>query len=321
MTKVSKELIEKVYRENFSNIHLEFNKIQSYFLIEIYKRYNHDLDKANIVLMFAKNLHQEILRQRDSDLDYDISFDSFWINHLKIRQKKLKLVNISSATKLPKETTRRKIQNLLKTKILKKSSTGIYWSPLESDKQTYNLIIEKHIEILTSLIRNLAEKIKIDFSIDFIKREIKKNFSFYWFHYLSAQSKYMSLWQKELKDLEMLLLCIECEVQASSIYKKNLVSVDNHYIFKKAKKNAFPIPSISATSISDVTGLPRATCIRKLEKLNKMKMLKKDNLSKRYLIDTDGFFNLKGTAEEVIKEFSEFYLVIIRGLIREKNKL
>lgn len=319
MMKLNKEVIEKIYKENFSNVHLEFNKIQSYFLIEVYKRYNKDLDKANIVLMFAKNLHHEILRQRDSDLDYDISFDSFWINHLKINQKKLKLINISSATKLPKETTRRKIQNLLRNKILKKSNNGIYWSPLEPDKQSYNIIIEKHIDILTSLIRNLADKLKIEFSVEFIKKEIKKNFSFYWYHYLSAQSKYMSLWQKELKDLEMLLLCIECEVQASSIYKKNSITFENHYINKKTKRNSFSIPSISATSISDVTGLPRATCIRKLEKLNTMKMLKKDNITKRYLIDTDGFSSLKETSDSIIKEFSDFYLIVLRGLIREKN--
>jgi hypothetical protein len=68
-----------------------------------------------------------------------------------------------------------------------------------------------------------------------------------------------------------------------------------------------------------VTGLPRATCIRKLEKLNTMKMLKKDNITKRYLIDTDGFSSLKETSDSIIKEFSDFYLIVLRGLIREKN--
>ena len=32
MMKLNKEVIEKIYKENFSNVHLEFNKIQSYFL-------------------------------------------------------------------------------------------------------------------------------------------------------------------------------------------------------------------------------------------------------------------------------------------------
>ena len=47
-------------------------------------------------------------------------------------------------------------------------------------------------------------------------------------------------------------------------------------------------PDISATSVSEVTGIPRATCIRKLERLSKAKFVKKDPLSKRYnLIDED----------------------------------
>ena len=50
-----------------------------------------------------------------------------------------------------------------------------------------------------------------------------------------------------------------------------------------------------------------------------MKMLKKDNITKRYLIDTDGFSSLKETSDSIIKEFSDFYLIVLRGLIREKN--
>ena len=38
---------------------------------------------------------------------------------------------------------------------------------------------------------------------------------------------------------------------------------------------ASPYLDISATSVSEVTGIPRATCIRKLEWLAKAKFLKK----------------------------------------------
>ena len=38
---------------------------------------------------------------------------------------------------------------------------------------------------------------------------------------------------------------------------------------------------ISATSISDITGIPRATCIRKLDKFVKMKVLQKNSKTKK----------------------------------------
>ena len=40
--------------------------------------------------------------------------------------------------------------------------------------------------------------------------------------------------------------------------------------------------SVSAASVSDITGIPRATCIRKLEWLVKSRFVKKNPENKRY---------------------------------------
>ena len=77
--------IKNIYKHNYSEILEEFLKVQSEFLTGVYNRYSKDLDSANIVLYFAKNLHQQTLRQRDWDLDFNISFENFWINHQKIQ--------------------------------------------------------------------------------------------------------------------------------------------------------------------------------------------------------------------------------------------
>ena len=53
---------------------------------------------------------------------------------------------------------------------------------------------------------------------------------------------------------------------------------------KKRSPNSTVTPyfGISATSVSEVTGIPRATCIRKLEWLAKSKFVKKNPENKRY---------------------------------------
>ena len=76
---------------------------------------------------------------------------------------------------------------------------------------------------------------------------------------------------KTTNDLEILLIGLQSLIQSLNYFKQNNKNgVSNKY------------PDISATSVSEVTGIPRATCIRKLESLSKAKFIKKDPLSKRY---------------------------------------
>ena len=77
---------------------------------------------------------------------------------------------------------------------------------------------------------------------------------------------------------------------------------------------------ISATSVADITGIPRATCIRKLDKFVKMKVLQKNNKTKRYsLILDQTTFNPMLQPEWMkhkITILSDFSFIIIKGLIK-----
>ena len=89
---------------------------------------------------------------------------------------------------------------------------------------------------------------------------------------------------------------------------------------KQQKNTDFRDANISATSVAEVTGIPRATCIRKLDKFVKMKVLEKDLESKRY------FLKLNQTTlnpmldgewlKQKISILSEFSSVIMKGLFR-----
>ena len=79
--------------------------------------------------------------------------------------------------------------------------------------------------------------------------------------------------------------------------------------------------NISATSISEVTGIPRPTSIRKLEKFVKMKFLEKDKVSKRYYLllsqlnTSSSDPSIEGM-KKTISIFSQFSSVILKGLSR-----
>ena len=300
--------IQKVYKDNYRKIIGEFMNIQSDFLSGIYNRYDKDLDAANIVLFFAKNLHQETLRLRDSDLNVDISFENFWNNHSKIRQKNFKIISIAKETGLPKETTRRKINNLIRSKMLEKQKNYLSWKPVEKHKESYNEIVSEELKQISKLIQVICIHLNITFSREKITNELKKYYSFYWYHYLNTQLQYLKMWQNRLSDLELLLISMQCLIQS------NLNS-------DKGIKDNIKLGSVSATSISDVTGIPRATCIRKLDKLYKMKIIKKDQETKRYYFDNKKIYNsniLKPDeiAENTIQIFSNFFLIILKALLR-----
>ena len=67
-----------------------------------------------------------------------------------------------------------------------------------------------------------------------------------------------------------------------------------------------------------MTGLPRATCIRKLNTLTRMKFIKKDLNSKKYYLN-HGFFSneFEKQEEKLLEIFSEFFLIVLKALTRE----
>ena len=270
--------IEDSFEKNFSTLLPVFYEMQSSFLSGIYKRYG-DLEGGQIVIYFARNLHLRVMRKRENDLNFDLSLEKFWFNHQNTPQDKHKIISVSRFTGLPKETARRKIMQLTKLKHLKKSSkNNLYWEPASQYKETYVKIIKEQIN---SLSRFLYEQSKyLDMNIPFTKfyKEIEKNYCFYWYHYLNAQLEFMKYWQIKTKDLEILLIGLQSVIQSFN-YFKQASSKNNR---ENSSTVSAPYLDISATSVSEVTGIPRATCIRKLEWLAKSKFVKKNPENKRY---------------------------------------
>ena len=296
--------IKKLFEDNAESAEFEFYKDQCIFLSDLYKRYDNDLDNANIVLFYAKNLHLKILREREKDLDYNISFQNFWLNHHKIFQENFKVIRVANETGLPKETTRRKIKKLIKLKILKKLGKKIIWSPPEVDEVSYNKVVDAHIKILTRQVISVTKKLNLDFSNENVDAIIRKNFSFFWYHYLHTQLNFLKIWKHHLDDLELLLISIECSIQGQLI------------ITNKRKLNEENI--ISATTISNITGIPRGTCVRKLKKLYKLKLINKDGSTKKYSIGIQNLYNnkifTKETGTKVRDLFGNLFIVILKAL-------
>ena len=320
-----KKNIEKILLDNFIDLMPAFYEMESSFLSGIYKRYG-DLEGGNIVIFFARDLHLEILRKREVDLTFNLSLDKFWNNHKNIIQKKKKIITIAKSTGLPRETTRRKIISLIKKKHIRKTEKKtLFWEPDSKSKDSYIKIIEEEINSLSRFIFQQLRFFSSNIPISKIEKEIKNNYSFYWYHYLNTQLQYIKLWQVRFKDLEMLLIGLQTLIQGIRDLKNvNKIQNLDSFILTKPTKSTASLNNentgISATSISEVTGIPRANCIRKLDKYTKIKIIEKNPITKRYNFTPAQIKNasidnpILDGIKDTIQIFSEFSSIVIKSL-------
>jgi hypothetical protein len=312
----SQENIEKTILENYLEYQYIFVEFQSKFLTSLCSRHQ-SIENGNLALYFAQQTHQNILRKKDYDLNFDLSFEKFWDNQSETIPSRIPMIKIGKDTSFPKETARRKILQLIKLKILNKKNRNIGWMPSEKLKESYNLVINEEIDGVSKLISFICKKINISISREEIIKEIKEKFSFYWFHYLESQLEYIKSWTSQVKDRELILIFLQVIFLFISKAKNKNLSHKKLYDDPSLIKE-FISSSISATSIADVTGIPRATCVRKLAYLVKLKIVSQDKISKKYYVIPDAISDnliLQKITGAVVKSFSRFFFICLRVIV------
>ena len=152
-TEVTPDSIVQLLKIHNFSLLSSFFETQSAFLTGVYKRYN-SIETANIVLCFSRNMHLEIIRQREKDLNFNVSLDNFWDNFNSIKKPVEKISSIVNITAIPKETVRRKVKNLVNSGTLYacKIEKGYSWNLKSGDTKAYFKIINSEIESLSRFI-------------------------------------------------------------------------------------------------------------------------------------------------------------------------
>ena len=99
------------FTKHYSTLMVAFYELQSSWMSRIYKRYK-NIETANIICSFARNTHLEIIRQKEYNLNHDVSLSNFWVNFYNISKPVVKITYLANETAIPKETVRRKVKNL-----------------------------------------------------------------------------------------------------------------------------------------------------------------------------------------------------------------
>ena len=248
--------------KNFNTLSPIFYRFVSDWLIGAYNDFK-DID-TYMILIYLVNNDFKFYRKNNILIDYE----SFYKDKtLEIAE--IKIIQIANDLLIPKESARRKVAELEKRGVIKRKGKKIF-----IDRSAYETVKPinalKHLSLLISVSSKILEKEnKIDQSLnpEDISKKIKERFSFCWYQFYKFIFAYYIRWKKVFNDYEV--VCVGLLVTANAATDKNFSL--KKLTAKKWREEISKADSVglNAMSISDITGIPRPTVVRKLNKLIK----------------------------------------------------
>ena len=271
---IRSENIREVIEKNFVSIMPVWVPLQLAWVNNVYRTF-HDYEKFMIVMHLLMQTF-EAYSKNFVKLNYDEYFDQ---NEVEI--KSINVMEISKSLNIPKETARRKINELEEMGAIKRINKKII-----IDRNTWpNIKPQETIKRMTRFLSTLSKLcvneglIQEPLSSESLAKTCKEYFSFIWQLYYEMQMPMLLGFKKVFGDLESFHVSGIVIINHALNSKKNDNSEMSNefylekYFFADQKDEV----GINAMSISDITGIPRATVIRKLNKLLKENFLKIDD--------------------------------------------
>ena len=261
---INEKTIHRIIKKNFSKLAPFYYNLINNWLIRAYRHYK-DIDKF-IIIIYLINKDLIFFRRNGLIIDYDTFYKD-----KTVEIEKINISDISKDLQIPKESIRRKVLELEKKGIIKKTGKKIF-----VDRSAfYAAQAINTLKDLTFLLHEFSKVLKKDkigeriFEPNEISDSIKNNFSFCWYQFYKFLFTFTNRWRTQVKDLET--FCVGILVMLNASHNKSFRVKDLN--IKKYQKSIMSADDIglNAMSISEITKIPRPTVVRKV----------------RYLIDND----------------------------------
>ena len=296
---IDEKIINKVIQDNFAALAPSYFTLTSNWFVRAYDHYK-DIDKF-VIIIYLINQDLIYFRQNGVKIDYDTFYKD-----KSIEIKKINISDISKDLGVPKESIRRKVLELENEGTIKRIGKKIFIvrNTLYSARATNTLTeIATILHEFNKILKN--EKLATDiYSVNEIVSAMKENFSYCWYQFNKFWFIYIGRWRDELKDLEY--LAIGMVVIINAVKNKEFSSKKNIRSYHKALMGS-DSRGVNAMSISEITGIPRPTVVRKLKYLIDKKYL---HINEKKLITFDAkdsaFITTKGMVNKNILSLSNF---------------
>lgn len=298
---IDENKISKIIDKNFSRLAPLFYPFITNWLTRAYGVYG-DIDKYLIAIYLVNR--QFIFYRKNG---FIVSFETFFENK-PLEIDKINISDISKDLKIPKESVRRKIQELENRGVIKrvKKKILIYRSGLSSDR--VNIAIKELSLLLYEFNKILKDEREVDnvFEIEKIISSIKQNYSFCWYQFYKFLFSYTNRWRDQIQDLETLCIGMTVVLNATQS-KQSAPSKKNRTVYFKEIMGS-DLRGVNAMSLSEITGIPRPTVVRKLKLLINKRFL---HINDKKLISLDA----KDSAFKQSKEMQKQNFVSLSNFI------
>ncbi|MDC1279884.1 hypothetical protein N8Z07_01070 [Pelagibacteraceae bacterium] len=307
MNQVIPQISDQIYKEDtiaifekaYSAIGPVWMNHQIEWMNNVYSAFK-DHDKFLIIIYLTKKTLDFYSRNFTK-----LSYDQFYEKDT-IEIEKFNIVEISINLNIPKESARRKILELEKNGIIKKFKKKII-----IDRSAFKFIkpiksvvrMSRFLSLLSEML--VKEKIlKKKFSSTELEKTIKDNFTYVWKVYYELQIPMLIKYNEVFEDLENFHIFGTC-VQNQHLNQNDLTVTVNRIKFLRSNLLDVRIQGLNAMSISDITGIPRATVVRKLKKLVKKNFLA-INEKKHYTLTKNLIKKLMPVQKKILDQLADF---------------
>jgi Mn-dependent DtxR family transcriptional regulator len=303
-------------------------KFQQEWINNIYRQFK-DYDRYIVLIYLVSKSWED-----DSSLFKFYSMDEYY-SQKDIRLPNISLSELSESLKIPRETVRRKLVELEKQKLIKRENQKILLTHSALNLQKPGNSI-KNISIFfekLSILLSAQDWFGPSINRKDIELYFKKYYTIFWNHYFKLQIPFLVRWKIIFGDLESWVIWanlginqnifLERILQEMDIKSNNLEIKKEQYIANIISMSDFgankSMHGINASSIAEISSIPRATVIRKLKKLSKEKIIKK-NKKLEYFLTNKGMLNEKIKANYLINQKNiALFVTDIFNLIKKSS--
>jgi len=298
--------IAKIINKNYKE-YTKFHYPLSYQILYLWKNYlGKDLE-TNLILSNLTIKALRIYNQNNKKKSY-----KEFIKTKQISIGKVKKAELSRELLIPRETIRRKLEDLKKENFIDMVDGNIDINRKSFEIKDLDTIINKYSKCLNIIVDNLSNDKTIT-KKSITEDYLLNNFSKCWINILSMMIELSLIWRKFLKSMENWFIFGTCGLNQMYNLKdsKNFRDLhpDNTENFFLNLTREETSRGLNPTTISDLTGIPRQTVIRNLKNLTKSKALEKD--ARRNL-----FYVPKNTSQQksIVETLKKIQLVISQNV-------
>jgi len=298
-------------------------KFQQEWVGNIYYQFK-DHDKYIILMYLISKTWQD-----SSDLFKFYSIDEYY-SQKEIIIPDISLSVMSKNLEMPKETIRRKLIELEAQSIIKRNRQKIVLAKLALSLQkpvisikTLSIFFEK-----LSILLSAQDWFGSSINRKDIELYFNKYYTVFWNHFFKMQIPFLTRWKKVFGDLESWVIWANIGIHQSLNLEKTSKNLDKEInIIKNNGENSYlhnvrktePTQGVNASSIAEISGIPRSTVLRKLRSLANQKIIKR-NKKLEYVLTNQGQLNKKIHNNYLINQkYIALFVTDIFNLIKKSS--